>query len=200
MAKAKIVKIPKPAHPRGWLMGEVAQALLQRFEYGSILNYDDFEKLLINSGRQKPTGASGRKLHEWMHQERYALNAFGRNIELLLTLGIIGIEHHGFSVSPLHSTQGGGFRLLTVWGDMLSRDRPREAALKQLKVAKDHAVAQPFCPADDPVAQRFIKRQINKQTEIMREFERENSLRVQMIHNENDRSSRTRLIKKKDRA
>lgn len=185
--KAKAEPSKSTRAPKGHLMREPALALLLQWQFGSIITDSDLEKLLTECGRPKPPEI---RRYDWLQRDRLHLNDFGRNIDLLLTLGIDGIEQTGFSLTPLRSTTGksGGYELLTVWGDMLKRNRPREGALKAMKVASDHKTARPFCPADDPLAERYVRRMINKFTEIERDFREASILRVRLTDSENERT------------
>ena len=78
-ARARKAKESKPhtteksrLNPKGHLMAEVAEALFGQFDYGDLVSYEAFEKLLVEHGHPVPEGlANGKNHRDWLHQRRY---------------------------------------------------------------------------------------------------------------------------------
>jgi len=171
----------KPLHPKGYLMGDVASALLQQFQYDNVLTYEMWENLLAENGRPRPEHIDGHKDYVgWLHQERYQLNAFGRNRDLLLTLGNDDVLAMGFCLTAVNGKEGHGFQLLTVWGDVTKVDRPKQVVDKTIKAAKDHRNALPFCP-DDKITQDYFRKIFRQEADALKHYHEEAELRVKMI-------------------
>lgn len=186
--KDKTSKPPrKPAHPKGYLMGEVAVALFQQYQYLDVVTFEAWEKLLAEQGRPMPEGLDGHKERtSWLHSQRYMLNAFGCNRDLLLTLGNEDVLALGFSLTSVNGREGEAFQLLTVWGDITSRDRPKEVTDKTIKMSKDHRNAQPFSP-DDKITQAYYRKIFKQEAEALKNYHEECELRIQMIAADTER-------------
>lgn len=169
----------------GYLMEPIAIAIWEKYDYGQTVTEDELVQILADHDRIRPRGSA---FTQWINNERYHINDFGSNVDLLTKAGITEFQ-------LTRQPAGRSYTFCTNGQDLLIRDRPRECALKELRSIKAHAKRQAFITDDGLL--RYCNRITRRSGEVTRFLSALEVERNALARTENDKAEKFNISKRK---